>query len=125
MQPLAGKKAWQQWSDMMQWLYAKPNYTLLDQHPLGLWLPCHANNFNWNWQICPNTHTKSTTKPQPIVTATPIIHEHQPDTLPHHTAKLSYQSRYQAPSDTIPCQWLDQSQPITGILPHLEAPCSK
>jgi len=39
-----GGKAWQTWTDMIKWLYAKPNSNLLMQ-PLGLWLPNYDTNF--------------------------------------------------------------------------------
>jgi len=83
-QPPPGKKAWQQWTNMIQWLYTKPNSNVLTQ-PLGLLLPSHAKDFVWNWQICTHSHQLYHQTPQLHGTTIHQLHKQRPDNLPDHT----------------------------------------
>jgi len=48
-----GLAAWHAWRTFISWMYLQPNSFWL-QHALGSWLPMYQQDFQWQWQICPN-----------------------------------------------------------------------
>jgi len=62
-QPCPGPAAWQQWREILTWLYLLPNMHKL-QEILGPWYPNRAMDYHWGWQrICPaQEHYSNTTK---------------------------------------------------------------
>jgi len=49
-----GLAPWHAWREFITWWYLQPNSFRL-QHPLGRWLPQYQQDYQWRWQICPQT----------------------------------------------------------------------
>jgi len=49
-----GPAAWRAWREFITWRYLQHNSYRL-QHPLGKWLPQYQQDYQWRWQICPQT----------------------------------------------------------------------
>ncbi len=53
-QPLPGRTAWNQWKDVITWMYATTDGQTLQQ-PLGPWLHKYDHDYQWNWTVNPTT----------------------------------------------------------------------